>query len=484
MYFLHLYMPHLNLALLDLPHLFSDVLLAICVFLVLLFSGLYLNYRARLPLKRMTHHLNHMIRGELPMHPLPVTRQDELGEISKAFNHLLGMLDTQSNELDRQKHIAAAATQEKSRFLASASHDLRQPMHALNLYLGALSTYDLPCQVLPIVDNIRYCAHSMDDMFHGLLDISRLDANAIETEISTFPIATLLNQIRMEFTPQAQAKKLTLRIATCSELVICDAGLVERILRNLVSNAVRYTSTGKILVGCRRTIDGIKLAVYDTGPGIAIDQQQSIFNEFYQVRHPSLDHSQGLGLGLAIVRRLAGLLNLPLTLQSQPGHGTVFSITLPRAAQKKTEKHATQAPILYQGSLAGTLIAIIDDEQLVLNATAALLQQWGCHIIPASSMSSALDRITLSPRCPDAIICDYRLNHTETGINVIEALRDEFNCDIPAVLITGETNSDMLGKIMACGLPVLHKPLQATALKNALHLILNQDQIRMQLAKT
>lgn len=378
------------------------------------------------------------------------------------------------NKLQIQKDIAESATEAKSRFLAAASHDMRQPMHALNLYLGVLANLNLPQTVHPVLDNIRKCAQTMDDMFSALLDISTLDSNVIHTNISVFPISKVLSKIQMEFAQQAQAKGIALRIAKCSAIIESDAELLENVLRNLVSNAVRYTKEGKILVGCRRTKLGIRCGVYDTGIGIAVDQQSSIFEEFFQVGNRERNRSQGLGLGLAIAQRQAKLMRAPLTLRSIHGRGSVFEIELECSALAPSL--LTVSPELSIGGqdLSNKLIVIIDDETMILDATHSILTQWGCDVLAANSGAEALEKLATSPRVPDAIICDHRLQNEETGVEVIAALRDEFNLEIPAVLITGDTSPEQIRIITSAALPVLHKPLQSDVLKEMLvKLIIN-----------
>ena len=245
--------------------------------------------------------------------------------------------DVLALKLQIQKDIAESAMLAKSRFLAAASHDLRQPMHALNLYLGALAHFDLPLLARPVLARVRECADSMDEMFCAMLDISRLDANVLTAKNKAFPIAQVLEKIRSEFIQQAQAKGLLLRVVTCSATVTSDQELITNILRNLVSNALRYTKHGKVLLGCRRNADSLSIAVYDTGIGIAPDQQSLVFDEFYQVGNQERDRSQGLGLGLAIVQRQARLMNAKLSLRSQLGRGSVFAIEVPRIALHSTK---------------------------------------------------------------------------------------------------------------------------------------------------
>ncbi|MYM42010.1 ATP-binding response regulator [Duganella qianjiadongensis] len=393
--------------------------------------------------------------------------------IRSLYNHY--QVEEMAVKLQAQKEIAEMATEAKSRFLAAASHDLRQPMHALNLYLGALANLDLPPSAHPVLDKVRECAHTMDEMFSALLNISSLDANAMEANFTTFPIAMVLNKIELEFSPQAQAKGLQLRVAPCSVLIRSDADLFENILRNLVSNAVRYTTEGKILVGCRRTGDTIRCGVYDTGMGIAIDQQAAIFEEFFQIGNKARDRSKGLGLGLAIALRQARLMHTPLTVRSEIGHGSVFEVEIPRSLLPPTPLQKKPLDTLNGADLEGKLIVVIDDESMILSASRLLLEQFGCHVITASSGAEALQMLASSPCAPDAIICDYRLRDNETGIQVVTKLRNEFNLDVPAILITGDTSPQQIKTIASTGISVMHKPLQSQILQTTLISLINQS---------
>ncbi|HEX5125394.1 MAG TPA: ATP-binding protein [Rhodocyclaceae bacterium] len=384
----------------------------------------------------------------------------------------IGLVDS----LTQQKEAAESANQAKSRFLAAASHDLRQPMHALNLYLGSLDGLELPGNARPLVTNLRMCAGTMDEMFRALLDISKLDAHAVQSEIVTFPVASILDRIRNEFGPQAQAKGLRLRVMSCSAFVRSDLALSERILRNFVHNAVRYTERGTILVGCRRHGCNLQLAVYDNGIGIAEDEQQRIFEEFYQTGNRERDRSKGLGLGLAIVQRLASLLEAPVSVRSKPRHGSMFAFELPRVDGVVVTPPKAQSLLAsvsrHSSDVTGSLVVAVDDEPLVREAMHTLLKLWGCTPVVAASRSSALEALAASPRAPDAIICDYRLGDGDDGVAVIEALRNEFNSDIPALLVTGDTGPDSLRQILDTGMPVLHKPIDSDALRSALSQLL------------
>ncbi|MBI3897784.1 MAG: response regulator [Gammaproteobacteria bacterium] len=369
------------------------------------------------------------------------------------------------NELRTEKDAAEGANLAKSRFLAAASHDLRQPMHAINLYLGTLAAFQLSAKAHALLAKTHQCAQTMDEMFRALLDMSRLDASAVQQQIRVFPIAPIFEHLRVQFEPQARAKGLELRFARSSAFVRCDAAMVERILCNLVANAVGYTEHGRILVGYRRRGALLRLAVYDTGPGIPSDKRHAVFEEFYQLGNPERDRTKGLGLGLAIVQRLARLLATPITLISSPGRGSMFAVDVLRAAPE--EQPATEPSItstLGVDRLAGALIVVIDDEELILDATRTLLEQWSCQVVTAASAAAAIARLATSARVPDALICDYRLRGEESGVDAVAALRMEFNEDIPALLITGDTAAERIQEITASGLPVLHKPVEQTEL--------------------
>jgi two-component system, sensor histidine kinase len=373
-------------------------------------------------------------------------------------------------QLTEQIEAAKSANLAKSRFLAAASHDLRQPMHALSLYLGGLAGLQLPASAKAPLDNALQCAGTMDGMFRALLDISRLDAGAVQPEPRAFPVAPLLERIRLEFAPEAHAKGLALDAVPSTAWVRADPAFVERIVRNFVANAVRYTHRGRVLVGCRRRAGKLRIAVHDTGPGIAQAEQRLVFEEFYQSQNPERDRSKGLGLGLAIVERLAGLMQAPVTLVSQPERGSMFAVDLPLEAPRGGAVSA-EGPARREGvagRFAGSLVIVIDDEEMILSATRNLLEQWQCTVVTAVSGRNAVEKLSASPRAPDAIVCDYRLRDGENGLSAIEVLRAEFNEDIPAVLVTGDTGPERLREIQASGMSVLHKPVPDHVLRDAL----------------
>ena len=372
------------------------------------------------------------------------------------------------HELTLQKEAAENANLAKSRFLAAASHDLRQPMHAMNLYHGAMENIEISSEAQVLLSYARQCAVAMDDMFTVLLDMSRLDAGAVTPSLKTFPVRQLLERIRVEFEPPAREKGLRLRVVPSRLWIRTDPALAERIVRNLVSNAVRYTQQGKIVVGCRRRGQELRLAVFDTGPGIPQDKQQSVFEEYFQLSNPERDRAKGLGLGLAIVSRVAHLLEAPITLQSEPGHGSMFAVDFACDAEPVPEDVVTVDPQPCGTGLAGLLIVVIDDEAAIRAAVSTLLKQWGCVVVAAATGDDAVEQLAAYPKLPDVIVCDYRLRGTENGLDAIEKVRMEFCADIPAMLVTGDTAPQRILDIREGGFPVLHKPLQPDELRDAI----------------
>ena len=368
-------------------------------------------------------------------------------------------------QLTEQKEVAEAANISKSRFLAAASHDLAQPMNALNLYLGALSGLDLPISARTLCANVGQCAQSLNGLLASLLDVSKLDAGAIRPEPCEFMMETLLEKIRVEFEPMARAKRLDLRVRDCPLWVYGDPTLIERIVRNLVSNAVRYTHQGKILVGCRRRAGKLRIGVYDTGIGIPADDQELIFEEFVQLGNEQRDRENGIGLGLSIVDRLARLQGLPLTLRSSVGVGSMFCVEIPLAEALTHEDIVVEQATDDDDALAGRTIVVVDDEPLIRSAMTVLLESWNCHVITAASGKEALAALANASALPDLLLCDYRLGNGMNGIQVVNVLREEFNHELPALILTGDTASHHLREFLESGLRVLHKPVRAEVLR-------------------
>jgi signal transduction histidine kinase/CheY-like chemotaxis protein len=370
-------------------------------------------------------------------------------------------------DLRRQKDAAEDANIAKSRFLASASHDLRQPVHALGMFVGALRARPMDEDARRLVEHIDHSIAAMDGLFTSLLDISRLDAGVIHTHRQPCPIAPMLARICGDHAEEAAAKGIRLSHVSCSRCVDTDPTLLERILRNLVCNAVRYTDKGRVLVCCRRRGDWLSVEVRDTGRGIPAHEQEKVFQEFYQLGNPERDRSKGLGLGLAIVKRLTGLLEIPLMLRSSPGKGTMFAVSVRIAATPDSGESEPEATSAYGVGAHGTIL-VVDDELAIRAAMQSLLTSWGYQVISAGSTAEMIDRAVTLPSPPDLIISDYRLRDAEDGISAIRRLQSEFNEDIPGMLITGDTAPDRLKEAQESGFLLLHKPVSNSKLRAAI----------------
>jgi signal transduction histidine kinase/CheY-like chemotaxis protein len=384
-------------------------------------------------------------------------------------------------ELRQQKEAAEEANVAKSRFLAVASHDLRQPLHALGLFVQALQESSIAAHERHLVGNIRRSVDAMEDLFDALLDISRLDAGIVRPRFETFGLATLFERLNFEFGPVAKQKGLSLSVMKTAVYSCSDPSLVERIVRNLIANAIRYTDRGGLLVGCRRQEGGLRIEVWDTGRGIPTDKHREIFREFAQLDATDSDPHKGLGLGLAIVERLAKLLDHDIRLRSIPGKGSVFSVAIPRGREEDVIANiAVEHTTAFD--LTGVLILVIDSEPAVRQAMEALVGKWNGEIITAASGAQMKDKLPLVRRVPSLIISDYRPRAPATlgagpTLAAIDMLRGEFNTEIPAVLLTGDTGIERSARDQeVAGLPVLHKPLNPARLRTLIATMLRLDE--------
>ncbi|MGZ5115082.1 MAG: GAF domain-containing protein [Burkholderiales bacterium] len=372
--------------------------------------------------------------------------------------------------MDKSRELELANTY-KSRFLAAASHDLRQPLHALNLFAAQLSTTADPNERDRLAVQIGAAIGSMNELFDSLLDMSKLDAGILETNIAEFPAADMLERLETTFAGIAREKGLRLHVVPTRAWVRSDFILLERILLNLVSNAVRYTTGGAVMVGCRRRGGRIQFEVRDSGPGIAEDQKRNIFREFYQVASEVSRPRGGLGLGLAIVDRLSTLLDHPVTLKSELGLGSRFCVAVPRVrAQVAVRAQGTSIERL-SDAVAGKRIIVIDDDALVLDAMRGILSSWGCEVVTASGAEAALTG--MKGRQADLIISDYRLGAGKTGVDAIEHLRAKLGAPVPAFLMSGETAPDKLREVTQGDYFLLSKPVAPIALRAMLNRLLN-----------
>lgn len=393
--------------------------------------------------------------------PVAVEGVDEIAAMARAVEIF------RRNTLERDGF--ATANKYKSHFLASASHDLRQPLHALNLFVAQLRTESDPEERRRLVPRINAAVSSMNELFEALLDMSKLDAGVLEPNISDFPIEPLLARMEMTFVETAHEKGLRLSVVANRAWVRSDFVLLERILLNLVSNAVRYTTCGGVVVGCRRRGGQLRIDVCDSGPGIPEEQRRKIFGEFVQLAATKPARQGGLGLGLSIIERLGRLLGHPIEVRSRVGKGSRFSITVPLAAARSEVTEAQALFATMDDPARGKRVVVIDDDALVLDGMGGILRSWGCEVVTAESGETALARLTAQRLKPDLIISDYRLANGKSGIEAIERLRGELAAAIPAFLISGDTAPERLREASASGYHLLHKPLTPMRLRAMLN---------------
>lgn len=372
------------------------------------------------------------------------------------------------DELKKQKNQAEKANLSKSKFLAAASHDLRQPLHALTLFSGALreSLID-PQKALHLIDQINESIQALQELFNALLDISRLDAGTLICEKVHFNSRNLLEKLQNDFAPVAKEKGLSMHWETSPTALYSDPVLLELILRNLVSNALRYTDKGSVEIKLIPKGEQVCIDVIDSGVGITQEHQDQIFDEFVQLQNPERDRNKGLGLGLSIVRRVAKLLGTTIQLYSIPGKGTTFSVAVDCGDPTQVASPAENTIIMTKGCQASVLV--IDDEVTILNAMGALLESWGYQVILADDLAEALDKLQKENIVPGCIIADYRLREENTGLEAIEVLRQHFGIDIPAIVVSGDIAKERIVQIKQHGLQLLHKPVPPARLRSFLH---------------
>ena len=379
---------------------------------------------------------------------------------------LLQALAVEREAVARERDRAEEANRMKTRFLAAASHDLRQPLHTLSLYSAALAVRPGDETTQEMSREIGKAIGALGSLLDSLLDISRLDAGAVNPELERFALGPLLARIARETAPLAQQKGLALECSVQDSLFVrSDPALLERIVRNLVDNAIKYTPAGKIRLEARPAGGVATVTVSDTGPGIALDEQERVFEEFYQVSASGRDRSLGIGLGLAIVRRLTRLLDIDLTLDSDVGSGARFVLSLELAPGQGGGDESPSAAWAEEVALpCGARILVIDDEASVREGMRLLLQSWGCSVIVAEGTREAL--AALPGAGIELIIADQRLSGAETGVELIRRARRIVGA-VPVLLVTGDTGAELVAQARELEITVLRKPVPDSLLRQA-----------------
>lgn len=428
------------------------------------------------PILRVSDMIERIGRGELSARG-SILPNDPLRELQRGLNEMAERLEQGRDELERRvalatvelrakKEEAETATQAKSRFLAAASHDLRQPIHALGMFVARLAQLPHDRETRHLISNLEASVRAMQDLLDSLLDVSRLDADAVRAQMQPVPLLPLFEQLRGAMLPVATDKGLRLRVRGSGLWVYSDPILLHRILLNLVSNGLRYTRQGGVLVGCRSSQRGthVWIEVWDTGVGIAPQHQQDIFREFYQIGNPERDRSKGLGLGLNIVERTARLLGHALRLCSVPGRGTRFRIELPVVPPGNHDALLAASEPMPLDDVLGLRVLVIEDDLQSAQALRGLLDSWGCVVAVVEGLQGAVTMLD-GGFMPDLILSDFRLRAGESGMQTVQSLRAAVSHPIPACLMSGDTDPELIQACREAGLPLLHKPVRPAKLR-------------------
>ncbi|PIY28377.1 MAG: hypothetical protein CO105_07220 [Comamonadaceae bacterium CG_4_9_14_3_um_filter_60_33] len=376
----------------------------------------------------------------------------------------------QANQALREKRAEAEqANLDKSRFLASASHDLRQPAHALGMFIDRLDLVSTDPQAKGLVASAKAAVREMQDMLDDMFDLSRLDVESAQTQIQSFPVSTLFDALQRGLANEANAKGLRFRVRPSATWLKTDPALLRRILLNLVNNSIRYTPAGSILVACRPTRSGThaRIEVWDSGIGIAPEDQQKVFQEFYQVANPQRDRRLGLGVGLSIVERCCRLLGLALSLRSALGEGTRVSVTVPLGKSNLDVSDDNVLQSCVPSEITGRQVMLIEDDAMGREAVAGMLAAWGYSVIAAESAKMAAEGLQ-KDQPPDIIISDLRLGDGVNGIEAVRMLRSLAGQKIPACVISGDTDVRVRQQVEAAGLILLSKPVRPAKLRSVL----------------
>lgn len=445
-----------------------------------------------LPIRQLSYAVQNVAQGRLQPSLRFASKITEVASLMNGMNDMMAMLqkdraalqaqiDAATAALREKKEQAEHATQQKSMFLAVASHDLRQPLHALGLYAAELRRTLSGAAEQPLVERIEQSVDALSTLLNALLDISKLDAGAVTANIQSCPLMPIVNRVTNDYRMLAQMKNIRFVVRPCAGWVYSDPVLLERILMNLVSNALRYTpENGCVMIACRKRGNQLRIEVRDNGVGISLADQAHIFGEFVQVEKVQLDNSKGLGLGLAIVDRLVRLLGHGIEVRSMPQQGALFAIQVPLAEAAPRLSITGAYPALGESDLVenlplrGKKLLVVDDDELVLTSTATILASWGAEVAQACDLQSVLALLQNGANW-DLIISDYQLSATETGMDVITAIRAHTQQAVKGILISGDTSPELLQLASSAGLHLMHKPVKPAKLRSLSLFLLKED---------
>lgn len=377
------------------------------------------------------------------------------------------------SRVTEEKQVATQAVLHKNQFLAATSHDLRQPLHGLGLYIDVLVPRMKDPVDKDIVEKLKNSSNALNELLHGLLEIARLDASAIKNNPIHCKLSNILDRFIKEVEAELEGLPITLECDVSEKIfVLVDPNLCERILRNLLSNAVKYTQQGFIRVSAIEKQNNVELRVSDSGIGVEKEKLDDIFVEFTQLHNPERDRTKGLGLGLSIVRRLCDLQGLPFNFESELGTGSTFTLQL-------TKGEVAMSPLqvrTIQSTIRNLTILCIDDEQAIRDAMKLMIESWQCIPLIAADRAQAFQQVHQHDDHIDIILSDLRLRNNDNGVELITAIREELNLDTPAIVVTGDTAQERLSMVNLPNLVLMHKPIAAAELRHQIEqLILGSD---------
>lgn len=463
------------------------------LFLAISFYLVYLASRSiTYPIRRLSDAVQAIGAGELDTRVSLSTRVKELATLAEGLNETTAQLQQErailqqriadaTQALCAKKDEAEQASHDKSRFLAVASHDLRQPLHALGLYVAELKRKVSGTEQQHLLGQIEHSVEALSTLLNALLDISKLDAGVVVPQLQACDVKSMLERVAADYQMLASINNICLIVRPCSGLVTSDPLLLERILMNLVSNAIRYTyPNGRVMIACRRRGRFLRIEVRDNGIGISKADQANIFREFFQLVQSQQGANKGLGLGLAIVERLTKLLGHRIELRSAPGKGSVFALELPisspassgsKLADAEPISSSDQDQVSEKSPLLGKRLLVVDDDAMVLSGTSSILTSWGCEVSAASSLAQ-VEQLLQNGVEWDLIVSDYQLGNDTNGIEVISLARQYFNVQIPCILISGDTSPIVLKLASVSGHHLIHKPVRPAKLRSLVEYLL------------
>ncbi|GAB5471141.1 MAG: hypothetical protein Kilf2KO_41710 [Rhodospirillales bacterium] len=421
--------------------------------------------------------------GEKAVIALPDGRYLEIKEESLGASGRVTLVSDLSAQrrgeqaLQRAKELAETANATKSRFLRAANHDIRQPLASLKILIYSCMTEEDEEHRKDLLHAMDISASIMEDILGVLLQVGQLDAGKITPRMTNFQVAPFLERIRIQFEHQAKEKGLDLRVLPSQTTVVSDRALLERVISNFVANAIRYTSRGKILVGCRKCGNSLRIEVHDTGCGISEEHLNTIFEEFYQIPGGHNRRKQGLGLGLSIAQRIAQILDHPLDVRSKPDKGSTFSLDIPLGDVWRSQIDEAEVTEAIGGQFVGTRVLLLEDDEFLRETLANLLARWGIDVRQAANAEEISPLVELDGWTPDLLLADYRLRLGVRGTEVAGLLRKKFDVNLPCIVMTAETEPALIERIKAERFPLLIKPINPPQLRVVMHNLLFEPEL-------